>query len=157
MKEKFHKTVSAICPLFTCDWPSYWEPRRWCWNSNRRSKHPVREISLPLRPQVSISNCAPQVEANHLSYQALALGGVGTWCWWWWGWVGSHQGPIKALLEFPPLPPLPLLFGYEEISRENSFLSPLLLPFLVIVYLRHHLLWLSVLIRKRAEVLQFVR
>lgn len=143
MKEKFHKTVSAICPLFTCDWPSYWEPRRWCWNSNRRSKHPVREISLPLRPQVSISNCAPQVEANHLSYQALALerwargGGGGGWA--------AIKGPIKALLEFPPLPPLPLLFGYRRnLQGEFPFSLPLLLPFLVIVYLRHHLLWLSV-------------
>lgn len=97
----------------------------------------------PLRPQVSISNCAPQVEANHLSYQALALerwapGGAGG------GWA-AIKGPIKAILEFPPLPPLPLLFGYRRnLQGEFPFSLPLLLPFLVIVYLRHHLLWLSV-------------
>ena len=89
MKEKVHKTISAICPLFICDLPSYWEPRRWYWDPKRLSKHPVRESSPPLRPQVSIFNCAPQVEANPLFYQALALGrwahGGGG------GWVGSHQ------------------------------------------------------------------
>ena len=60
------------------------------------------------------------------------------------GWA-AIKGPVKALQEFPSLPPLPPLFGYErKLQGEFSFPLPLLLPFLVIVYLRHHLLWLSV-------------
>lgn len=52
--------------------------------------------------------------------------------------------PSKLSWSFHP-PPLPLLFGYRRnLQGEFPFSLPLLLPFLVIVYLRHHLLWLSV-------------
>ena len=119
MKEKVHKTISAICPLFICDWPSYWEPRRWYWDPKRLSKHPVREISPPLRPQVSIFNCAPQVEANPLVLSGLGPGVVGTW--WWWG-VGGQPAKVPSKLSRSFHPSLHFLhcLVMKESSRENS-------------------------------------